>query len=26
MSASRHFPMLDEPKRFIQIVEEFLAL
>jgi pimeloyl-ACP methyl ester carboxylesterase len=25
MKASRHFPMLDEPKRFIQIVEEFLA-
>jgi len=25
MKASRHFPMLDEPERFIQIVQEFLA-
>ena len=25
MNASRHFPMLDEPERFIQIVQEFLA-
>jgi pimeloyl-ACP methyl ester carboxylesterase len=25
MLASRHFPMLDEPKRFVQIVQEFLA-
>jgi len=25
MSQSRHFPMLDEPERFIQIVQEFLA-
>ena len=22
---SRHFPMLDEPEKFIQIVQEFLA-
>jgi pimeloyl-ACP methyl ester carboxylesterase len=26
MEASRHFPMLDEPERFIEIVEKFLAL
>lgn len=25
LSASRHFPMLDEPDKFIQIVQEFLA-
>ena len=25
MTASRHFPMLDEPERFIQIVQQFLA-
>ncbi len=25
MHASRHFPMLDEPERFIKIVEEFLG-
>ena len=25
MKGSRHFPMLDEPDRFIQIVQEFLA-
>lgn len=25
MTLSRHFPMLDEPERFIQIVKEFLA-
>jgi pimeloyl-ACP methyl ester carboxylesterase len=25
MQDSRHFPMLDEPERFIQIVQEFLA-
>ncbi len=24
MPASRHFPMLDEPQRFIQVVQEFL--
>lgn len=26
MHDSRHFPMLDEPEKFIKIVEEFLAL
>jgi len=26
MRASRHFPMLDEPERFIQIIQEFLAV
>jgi pimeloyl-ACP methyl ester carboxylesterase len=25
MKGSRHFPMLDEPERFIQVVKEFLA-
>jgi pimeloyl-ACP methyl ester carboxylesterase len=25
LDASRHFPMLDEPEKFIQIVQEFLA-
>jgi len=25
MNGSRHFPMLDEPERFIKIVQEFLA-
>jgi pimeloyl-ACP methyl ester carboxylesterase len=25
MQHSRHFPMLDEPERFVQIVKEFLA-
>ncbi len=25
LNASRHFPMLDEPEKFIQIVQEFLA-
>jgi pimeloyl-ACP methyl ester carboxylesterase len=25
MPSSRHFPMLDEPERFVQVVQEFLA-
>lgn len=25
LKASRHFPMLDEPERFIEIIQEFLA-